>query len=504
MQNYGVKIVGKKEEKILIEKTSNIGYNCFIKLLESIMIDKYLPQIIETISKAVQIKTVLDTPVEGGPFGQGNKDCLEYVLSVAKDLGFRTVNLDGYCGYAEIGEGEEIVGIIGHLDVVPEGDGWKVPPYSGQLVDDEIWGRGTIDDKGPIIISLFAVKALMDEGFKFDKRVRIIFGCNEETGSKCMEHYLEVGENISYGVTPDSNFPVIFAERTINNIFLSGSGESRGKVVLDKFDGGIVINAVPDVCEFTLKTKGAFGGVKLTKAALEICDNLSKMEGITYTMKTYSVLGLFGKAKFVVRGKAAHGSVPHHGVNAVSHALVAMHGVIDDDFVEFYNRTIGTDYNGQKLGCYAEDEYGKIAVNVGLCHYENGKFEVRINSRLPFTTDTPTMVEQIKNTVGENVVVDLKSTADGFKMDKDSKMIQALMKAYSEVTGDTESQPICSAGGTYAREFKNCVAFGPEMNGYGEMIIHEPNERISLKAIRAILDIYFKAYRDLCLLKMDF
>ena len=224
------------------------------------------------------------------------------------------------------------------------------------------------------------------------------------------------------------------------------------------------------------------------------------MEGITFTMKQKSILGIKGSAKFTVRGKAAHGSVPHHGVNAVSHAITAMNGVIDDDFVTFYNGTIGTDYNGQRLGCYAEDEYGKIAVNVGLCHYENGEFEVRINSRLPFTTDTPKMVEQIKNTVGDNVKVDLKSSADGFKMDENSKMIKALMKAYSEVTGDTESKPICSAGGTYAREFKNCVAFGPEMNGYGEMIIHEPNERISLKAIEAIFDIYFKAYRDLVLL----
>ena len=463
------------------------------------MVEKYLSEIIETIQKSVQIKTVLDTPVEGGPFGQGNKECLEYVLSVAEKLGFRTVNLDGYCGYAEIGEGEEIVGIIGHLDVVPEGDGWQYPPYSGELVDDEIWGRGTIDDKGPIIISLYAVKALMDEGLKFDKRVRVIFGCNEETGSKCMEHYLEVDEPISYGVTPDSNFPVIFAERTINNIFLSGKAESKGKVILDKLNGGIVINAVPDVCKFTLKSKGIGSLANLVKAMAEISNKLEE-NGIEFSSSCKSSL-FASRADYVVRGKAAHGSVPHNGVNAISYAIDAMNGVVDDEFVEFYNRAIGTTYNGEKLGCYAEDEYGKIAVNVGLCSYENGEFEVRINSRLPFTTDTPTMVDQIKNTVGDKVKVDLKSTADGFKIDENSKMIKALMKAYSEVTGDTESKPICSAGGTYAREFKNCVAFGPEMNGFGEMIIHEPNERISLKAIEAIFDIYFKAYRDLVLLK---
>ena len=458
---------------------------------ETTMFEKYLPEIIETISKSVQIKTVLDVAVPGGPFGQGNKDCLEYVLSVADKLGFRTVNLDGYCGYAEIGEGEEIVGIIGHLDVVPEGEGWKVPAYSGALVDDEIWGRGTIDDKGPIIIALYVVKALMDKGFAFGKRVRVIFGCNEETGSKCMEHYLEVDEPISYGVTPDSNFPVIFAEKSINNIFLSGEGRSHGKVKLTYLDGGIVINAVPDLRTFTLEAEGIVGKIQLCKAISAISKRLGK-NNIKFSCESKC-----GKAVFAVHGKAAHGSVPHHGVNAVSYAIDGMRGVVDDDFVKFYNTAIGTCVHGEKLGCFAEDEYGKIAVNVGLCHYENGKFEVRVNSRLPFNTNSEKMVEEIKATVGDSVKVDMKSSSTGFKMDKDSPMIKALMNAYATVTGDYESQPICSAGGTYAREFNNCVAFGPEMEGYGEMIIHEPNERISLKAIEAIFNIYLKAFEDL-------
>ncbi len=452
---------------------------------------KYLPSIIETISKSVQIKTVLDTPVEGGPFGQGNKDCLEYVLSVAESLGFRAVNLDGYCGYAEIGSGEEIVGIIGHLDVVPEGDGWKVPAYSGELVDGEIWGRGTIDDKGPTLISMYVIKALMDEGFVFNKRVRIIFGCNEETGSRCMEHYLEVDEPISYGVTPDSNFPVIFAEKSINNIFLTGKGESFGKVKLTYLDGGIVINAVPDVCKFTLEATALSDRLALDEAIFKISKKLDANR-IKFNCKMEK-----GVANFVVYGKAAHGSVPHHGINAVSYAIDGMDGVVDDSFVNFYNECIGTCVHGEKLGCFAEDEYGKIAVNIGLCHYENGEFSVKINSRLPFNTNSQKMVEEIKRTVGNRVVVDLKSSSNGFKTDKDSKMIKALMNAYASVTGDYESQPICSAGGTYAREFTNCVAFGPEMEGYGEMIIHEPNERISLKAIEAIFAIYYKAYRDL-------
>lgn len=451
-------------------------------------IDKYMPSIIETIQNAVRIRTVEDAPVVGGPFGQGNKDCLEYVLSVAKKLGFRTVNLDGYCGYAEVGEGDEIVGIIGHLDVVPEGDGWKYPAYSGALENDEIWGRGTIDDKGPIIISLFAIKALMDEGFVFNKRVRVIFGCNEETHSYCMEHYLKVEEPITYGVTPDSDFPVIFAEKSINNIEIKGKSRHLGGAKLLSFEGGIVINAVPDICTFALECSDVCADCTI-KA---ICASLDK-NGIAHEHTIED-----NKVVFTVYGKAAHGSVPQLGTNAISYAINALNGVVQNDFVNLYNKYISTCVHGEKLGCFAEDEYGKIAVNIGLCKFENDEYSIKINSRLPFNTDTDKMVAQIKQTLcDEEARVCLMSSSQGFEIDPNSDMIQLLLNAYRSVTGDTQSEPICSAGGTYAREFNNCVAFGPEMKGYGEMIIHQPNERISLKAIKAIFDIYHTAYRDL-------
>lgn len=464
-------------------------YNVFIKYTEANMnIQKYMPEIIDAIQNAVRFKTVKDTPVAGGPFGQGNKDCLEYVLSVAKNLGFRTVNLDGYCGYAEIGQGEEIVGIIGHLDVVPEGDGWKYPPYSGTLVDDEIWGRGTIDDKGPIIISLYAIKALMDDGFKFSKRVRVIFGCNEETGSLCMEHYLKVDEPITYGVSPDSDFPVIFAEKSINSIQITGKSVSESGAKLVSLDGGIVINAVPDVCTFVLDCSDA----SVENTISDICKSLDS-NGIGHT---HSVNG--NSVSFTVYGKAAHGSLPQLGVNAISFALNALNGVVKNDFVRIYNQYISTCVHGEKLGCFAEDEYGKIAVNVGLCSFENDEFSIKINSRLPFNTDTDKMLAQVcEKLANENVRVVLLSESKGFKIDPNSDMIQILLGAYRKVTRDEKSQPICSAGGTYAREFTNCVAFGPEMKGYGEMIIHQPNEQISLKAITAIFDIYRTAYADL-------
>ena len=272
---------------------------------------------------------------------------------------------------------------------MPEGDGWIHPAYSGALVDGEIWGRGTIDDKGPAIISLFAIKALMDEGMKFSKRVRVIFGCNEETGSKCIEHYLEVDEPISYGVSPDSEFPVIFAEKTINSIELKGKSDCGNDVKLVRLDGGIVINAVPDICTFTIETS--------KENALKIADEIEGKLLKNSVASSHTVHG--GEIDFKVFGKAAHGSIPQCGVNAISYSLDALKDVVDCEFVRIYNTYISTCVHGEKLGCYAHDEYGDIAVNVGLCTFENGEYSIKINSRLPFSTDTNTMLNSIKDTL---------------------------------------------------------------------------------------------------------
>lgn len=171
-----------------------------------------------------------------------------------------------------------------------------------------------------------------------------------------------------------------------------------------------------------------------------------------------------------MHGKAAHGSVPQLGVNAISFAIDALNGIVNNDFVRIYNKYISTCVHGEKLGCFAEDEYGKIAVNVGLCRFENNEFSIKVNCRLPFSIDTNTMFNRIKTTLNREICAKFvpMSESVGFKMDPESDMIKVLYNAYREVTGDAESKPICTPGGTYAREFKNCVAFGPEMSGYGE------------------------------------
>lgn len=166
-------------------------------------------EMLENLGKLVAVDSQLGTPSEGKPFGEGPAEALEIGLEIARELGFKTVNLDNYCGYAEMGEGEEIVGIAGHLDIVPVGGDWTYDPFKLTRDGDHVYGRGTTDDKGPVIEALYAMKLLKDSGVKLNKRVRLIMGCNEETGSKCMAHYNEVEEELSCGFTPDANFPCI-------------------------------------------------------------------------------------------------------------------------------------------------------------------------------------------------------------------------------------------------------------------------------------------------------
>ncbi len=149
------------------------------------------------------------------PFGEGISEALECALSIAERLGLKTVNLDNYAGFAEFGEGDDYVALLGHLDVVPEGDNWIYPPFAAEIHDGKIYARGAVDDKGPVISALYALKAVKEEGLKLSKRVRVIFGTNEETESKDMHYYLKKEKPPVSGFTPDAEYPIINGEKGI-------------------------------------------------------------------------------------------------------------------------------------------------------------------------------------------------------------------------------------------------------------------------------------------------
>ena len=216
------------------------------------------------------------------PFGNSVAQALDYTLSLCQRMGFHTKNADGLYGYAEIGEGAEIIGCLGHLDVVPAGDDWHYPPYAGAIDGGRMYGRGTIDDKGPTLIALFAAhdvaQAYERAGKPMPRRIRFIFGQTEESGPwDDMAAYVAHEEPVRFGFTPDADFPAIYCEKGILRLHLTMPLTDSG--ILDA-KGGTVVNMVPDACT------------------------------VTTAAGTYQAAG-----------KCAHGSTPWRGENAIDRTM---------------------------------------------------------------------------------------------------------------------------------------------------------------------------------------
>ena len=224
----------------------------------SSVIESYKAHIIENTSKLIQIPSVEAAVRPGRPFGEAVDDALLFCLELAQELGFMTGNVDGYAGYAQMGEGDETLGILVHLDVVPEGVDWTYPPFSGVIHDGKIYGRGAIDDKGPAMAALYAMKAVMDSGVCLRKKVRLIFGLDEESGWKDMEYYFKKEPMPEIGITPDGCYPVIYAEKGIVDIAVKKCFKPSNSVTLrlNSVIGGERHNMVADICECFFKPHG--------------------------------------------------------------------------------------------------------------------------------------------------------------------------------------------------------------------------------------------------------
>ena len=310
-------------------------------------------EMLTNLGRLVAIDSQLGTPTEGKPFGEGPAKALEEGLKIAQELGFKTVNLDNYCGYAEMGEGDEIVGIAGHLDIVPVGGDWSYDPFKLTREGDYVYGRGTTDDKGPVLEALYAMKLLRDSGVKLNKRVRLIMGCNEETGSKCMEHYNEVAEELSCGFTPDASFPCIHGEKGL----LQMMAYSKNTKIISA-DGGFVFNAV---CDSSTIVVPAEEGLK------------ERLEAVLAETKLqeYKVTEENGQISIYAKGVPAHASTPTLGVNAIGVTFECLEKAgFKDDFVEFYNTHIGTSCDGEGIGLKFADEYGELTLCNGMIKTE--------------------------------------------------------------------------------------------------------------------------------------
>ncbi len=442
-------------------------------------------QVNETVSKIqeiVRIDSVRDTDnaAPGAPFGPGIKQSLDLFLEMAADLGMRTfADPEGRYGYAEIGpEGTEMIGILGHVDVVPVGElaQWtKAAPFSAEIVDDAIIGRGTLDDKGPMVMNLMAVKALIECGVEFTKRVRFIVGCAEETTWECMNAYSELEEMPATGFTPDANFPVIHAEKTIV-----------------RFDG-LKKDASNN---FTLIADGAYNSVndKATYTGTKIAEVTAELEKLEAKFEVTD-------NAITVKGKSAHAMATHLGVNAIYILATAMYNAGErSKAIDFIAEKMADTFNGEKIcGEVKDDVSGLLTLNIGWAKITETEESLGFDSRIPVLVDYKQIIETYKKTIESYgfEFVPYKVT-EALYEPVDGPLVSTLLGVYREVTGDTDTKPLTTGGGTYARAAKGTVAFGCVFGSY-DMIdnMHQPNECLELKFIPMALEIYALSIYDL-------
>lgn len=422
---------------------------------------------IESIKVAVRINSVMDedTATESMPFGKGVDESLRKTLEIAESLGFKTVYKDGYYGYAEIGEGEELIGILGHIDVVPIGDEskWKFPPFSATEEDGYIYGRGTQDDKGPTIAAMYAVKALLDAGVKFGKRVRFIIGGDEENLWRCIAKYTENGEEIpSMGFTPDSSFPVTNAEKSLVQFYLRGKGSKDLSLNISG-----ALNAVPGVANYT------------GKLADKLSEKLDELK-FDYEKDGESI---------TVIGKRVHAASADKGVNAIERLCKALYEIgVEDDVVRFVAEL--SDSVGSKIlpNCI-DDVSGTLTLNLGELIINEKESKIGFDSRVPVKFTIEDLEDAVKEKAANyGLEFEEFDRLKSLYVPADSELIKTLVSVYEEETG-LEGTPKSSGGATYAKALDNCVAFGA-MFPFDEKTEHQENERVNIKNMIKATEIY--------------
>ncbi|MCL1803258.1 MAG: Sapep family Mn(2+)-dependent dipeptidase [Eubacteriaceae bacterium] len=448
----------------------------------------YTNDIIEAIKRLVAINSTRSEPLQGMPFGQGPADALSEALKIASDLGFESVNMDNYCGYAKFGSGSEKIGVLAHLDIVPIGKGWEKDPLACEIEDGKIYGRGTSDDKGPAIMALYAMKILKDLGIEPAKEIRLIFGCAEETGMECMKHYREVeGDHFSFGFSPDSSFPVIFGEKGSYRAMASAPLHNSGDVIIAALDAGEAFNVVCPEAECCLAGP---------ESMLDQVAGSYEEFALEKNFESKASIDNKGNLKLVFTGKSAHASMPELGISAVALMYEFLEAIVNEPIIKAFNSLVGYNSDGSGFGVADSDQYGALTLAVGMAKIIEGRLGFSIDIRYPITKEFSD--EKIAGALSQyGAELSEQYLSEPLYADPQSGFIQSLLSAYVEHTQDAENKPFTIGGGTYSRQFSNVVAYGASFPGDENPNIHAPNEFLAISNIDKATAIYASALHKL-------
>ncbi|MFD2446471.1 dipeptidase PepV [Bacillus sp. CGMCC 1.16607] len=460
-------------------------------------VEKRKEELIKDTQQLLHIKSLLDeeNTTEEAPLGEGVKEALDFMLQLGEKDGFTSKNVGNLAGHLEFGQGEDLLGILCHVDVVPEGDGWTSDPYGAEIRDGKIFARGALDDKGPTMAAYYAMKIVKELELPLSKRVRMIIGTDEESQWRCVDHYFKHEEMPTMGFAPDADFPIIYAEKGIAGFDMVLKPKHRDftnqTIEVIRFQSGRRTNMVPDFAQASLHIH-----MDHTKLMQDFDHYLKKnqLEG-----KCYIENGVFF---LEMEGTSAHGMEPKNGKNAGLYlGDFLAHQELDEGSKPFF--ALISEYlidhsRGEKFGInYRDDITGDLTINIGTFHYtpqDGGRLGVSL--RYPVTNDMEKTKGKLEKILFENgFVIEKYSDSKPHHVDENDVLIQTLKKVYEEQTGE-KAELISIGGGTYARSLKSGVAFGPLFPGR-EDIAHQKDEYMYIEDLVKSTAIYAQAIYEL-------
>lgn len=480
-------------------------------------------ELIADMQRWLSVPSVLGEAAENAPFGVENRKMLDMALADAKKYGFEAKDYDGYAGEISMGSGEQTMGMLCHLDVVPAGDGWSFDPWGATIHDGKIFGRGAIDDKGPALCALYAMRAVKDAGVQLKDGVRLILGCDEETGMRDMRYYASKTRMPDYGFSPDAEFPVINIEKGGLGLKISAytGGEGETDMPVYSLWAGVRRNVVPGVAtaELGVKDVEAFKAAVAKVAAdknfkltvEEIADDeveltaeeaadldrmisdLEKIDGVEVDMEEEELV----RVKLTAEGVSAHASMPHLGVNAAGMLLIALKelgaGGSSKQPIAALADKLGLEYDGASIGIkQSDEESGALTCNLGILRYDGYNITAELDIRYPICADPKDMCGSATLALSKDkLAVTCTGDHPPHHVPKEHKVVRGLLDVYHDVTG-LPAYAFAIGGGTYSRCMPNTVAFG--LNFPGDVdTCHMPDEFIDIEKMMTSVKIFAHA-----------
>ncbi|OKP95173.1 Sapep family Mn(2+)-dependent dipeptidase [Paenibacillus sp. P46E] len=451
-------------------------------------------EFIESIRKLITVRSVKGEALQGRPFGEGPAEALKLALELADSLGLRTANIENYVGTVEVNDKEAKLGILAHLDVVPEGSNWTFDPYAGTVQDGKIFGRGATDDKGPAVAALYALAAVKELGIPLKSGIRLILGTDEESGFGDIRYYFSKHPAPPHLFTPDGEFPVLNTEKGgLHTSFEAGFADEGLLPAILYAKGGSRSNVVPAEAEAVIE---GLDHVVTNAYAREI----GRKTGAAFKVTALED----GQVKLTAEGVGTHAAGPGQGINAVTALIALLTELPFPDSTGFRAlRSLAQifphgDYYAHAAGIAMQDEVsGKLTLNFGIFDYTPVKLYGFLDCRTPVcATEENTMHVLAERLEASGIQLERSGFTKAHHTPADSPFVQTLLAAYTQYTG-LEGGCESIGGWTYVHGIDGAVCFGATMPDM-DTRIHGADEFAVIDDLLTAAQIYTQVIIDIC------